>query len=83
VNVLAIVLPSVALMVSAGITAYFQTRTHNAIKEVKDEVKTGNHKTIGGLTALAEGRRIEADVPAGDQTADQRTYVENLHAEEQ
>ena len=71
VTVLAIVMPSVALMVSAGITAYFGSRVHK-------EVKTSNGLTLAALADRAEGRRIAADIPAEDQSASEKHYVEQL-----
>lgn len=44
-------------------------------------VRTMNGKTIGALADLAEGRRIELDVPADERSASQRHYVENVEVD--
>jgi len=74
--VLAIIVPSLAVVVSAVITVLGQKATRGKIEAVHQEVKTGNDKTLGGLGALTEGRRIRDQVPAADQSSDQKHYVE-------
>jgi hypothetical protein len=76
-------LPSAALVLVALITAWGQRGTRrglrdvsDAVGDVHDEVRTGNHKTIGGLQALSEGRRIQADVLQADRTEDEQGYVD-------
>ncbi len=89
-------LPSAALVLGAIITAIGQFATRRglrdvakgvgdvsgAVQEVHAEVKTGNHKTIGGLQALAEGRRIQADVEPGERSADEQGYVTMVEDDE-
>jgi hypothetical protein len=41
-TVLAIVIPSVSVIVSAIITGVMQSRTHTSVKEVKDEIVRAN-----------------------------------------
>jgi hypothetical protein len=83
-------LPSAALVLGAIITAIGQFATRRglrdvsgAVQEVHAEVKTGNHKTIGGLQALAEGRRIREDIEPGDRTHDEQGYVRAVEDDEQ
>jgi hypothetical protein len=74
--------PSVALVLGALITAWGQRGTRRAVREVHDEVRTGNTKTSGNLLALSEGRRIRADVPESLRTQDERHYVEQVTEDE-
>lgn len=46
------------------------------IKEVKDEVKTGNSQTIAQLTDAAETRRI-GHIPIEDQTPLEKSHVKD------
>jgi hypothetical protein len=76
-------LPSAALVLVALITAWGQSRTRSGLKdvsqgiqEVHQEVRTGNDKTAGQLSVITRGRQIDADIPAGEQSSDQKHYVE-------
>jgi hypothetical protein len=60
-TVLAIVVPSLALVASAAITAYFTNRTHKVVQDVKTQVTTLNGKTMAVIAEEGEERRLEGD----------------------
>jgi hypothetical protein len=53
-----------------------------AVLKVKREVTTTNGKTLAALSDLAEGRRIRANVDAGDRTRSEERYVRELTEDE-
>jgi hypothetical protein len=57
-------------VVIAGALNYLATR------RVHEEVRSGNDKTSGQLNAITRGRQINQDIPAGQQTSDEKHYVE-------
>lgn len=60
-------------------TAVTARRTLTGVKDVHAEVKTANGITAAVLLDRQEGRRIEADVPAGERTDSEQHYVDQLH----
>jgi hypothetical protein len=62
--------------VSAYRSSVKLTRANKQLETVKTAVHTANGSTVGQLLEAQEGRDIQRNVPAGEQTSDQKGYVE-------
>ena len=78
----------VTVMITAIVVGRAQARTEKnvnlgnvATNEIHDAVRTSNGQTLADLAEQNEGRRIVTHIPAEEQTASERQYVENLTAQ--
>lgn len=75
---LATVITALGIAIPSIVGAVASLRTHKVATATKEAVTTGNGQTLADLAEADEGRRIQSDIPAGQRTPAEQSYVQNL-----